>query len=148
MATSRATTLQNRSRLPSLPAPGSSDLDTRTKIRPSSDSVGPRAGSVIAKGWFDVLTADHCRALADAKQPDGSLLVLVFKETAAHPTPLDANDRAQLVAGLACVDEVVICDESEADALISKWQAGAAIDIEALVKRDVVKDVIASQRSE
>ena len=123
-------------------------MDTRTKIRPSSDGVEPRAGSVIAKGWFDVLTADHCRALADAKQPDGRLLVLIFKETSAHPTPLDANDRAQLVAGLACVDEVVICDESEADVLISNWQPRAAIDIEPLVKRDVVKDVIASQRSE
>ncbi len=123
-------------------------MDTRTKIRPSSDAVVAAAGSVIAKGWFDVLTADHCRALADAKQPDSTLLVLILNETAAHPTPLNANDRAQLVAGLACVDRVVICDDSEVDDLISQWRSAGAVDIEALVSRDVVRDVIASERSE
>ncbi len=123
-------------------------MDTRTKIRPSRDGVVPGARNVIAKGWFDVLTADHCRALAGARQPDCNLVVLIFNETAAHPTPLNANDRAQLVAGLACVDRVVICDDSEVDDLISQWQSAAAVDIEALVNRDVVRDVIASERSE
>lgn len=122
-------------------------MDTRTKIRPAAALV-PQPGAVVAKGWFDILTAEHCRALADAKTAAANLLVLVFRESADRLTALTAADRAQLVAGVGCVDEVVICDESEADALISKWRLTAAFDVEAFVNRDVIADVINGKRSE
>ncbi len=125
--------------------PGQPLLDTRTKIRPPA-AAAPRPGAVIAKGWFDILTAEHCRALADAKTAAADLVVMVLRESAYRATVFDAGDRAQLVAGLGCVDEVVICDESEAEALISNWRPAAAVDVEACVKRDVVADVIAGKR--
>ncbi len=121
-------------------------MDTRTKIRPP-DAVALRPGAVVAKGRFDVLTAEHCRTLAEAKAAAADLVVLVLRESAGRPTVLDANDRAQLAAGLGCVDAVVICDESEADALIAQWNPAASVDVEACVKRDVVADVIAGKRS-
>ena len=121
-------------------------MDTRTKIR-SPDAIAPRPDTVVVWGWFDILTAEHCRALEDAKTAAAGLVALVFRESAGRATVLDAGDRAQLVAGLGCVDEVVICDESEADALIAAWRPAAAVDVEAFVKRDVVADVIAGKRS-
>lgn len=121
-------------------------MDTRKKILPS-DGIVPRPGMAAAKGWFDVLTAEHCRALADAAAAADGLLVVVFRESADRSTVLSAADRAQLAAGLACVDEVVICDQSEADACIAAWRPAAVVDVEAFVKRDVVADVLAGKRS-
>ena len=129
-----------------LPTPGNLLLDTRTKIR-SPEAVVARPGMAAAKGWFDVLTADHCRALAAAAEKASKLLVLVVRESAERAAALPAADRAQLAAGLACVDEVVICDESEADDWIAEWRPSAVVDVEALVKRDVAADVLAGKRS-
>lgn len=120
-------------------------MDTRTKIvdRPNGRSQGKRLH--VVRGWFDVLTADQCRLLQEAKPADGSLLVLVYRDTASHPSPLTARDRAQMVAALGCVDEVLVCDESEATTLSSSLGPDTELDAGESTGRDVVRDVLERQ---
>lgn len=120
-------------------------MDTRRKIvdRPNGRSQGKRLH--VVRGWFDVLTADHCRMLQDAKPADGSLLVLVYRDLSSHPAPLTAPDRAQMVAALGCVDEVLVCDESEAPSLSSSLDPDTEVDAGECMGRDVVRDVLERQ---
>lgn len=122
-------------------------VDTRTKIIGPSELALPRGQVRAAKGWFDVLTAEHCDLLQQARRADGKLLVLVYRETATRPAPLPAYDRAQMVAALACVDIVCITDISEADAIVSEAGAEPAFDVDAEQSCDVVRHVVATQGS-
>lgn len=122
-------------------------MDTRTKII-EPGALAALGGQVrAAKGWFDVLTAEHCRLLQQARPMDRSLLVLVYRETADRPAPLPAYDRAQMVAALACVDLVCITDVSEADQIVSGLGGEPALDIDAKQSRDMVRYVITTQGS-
>lgn len=89
-----------------------------------------------------MLTAEHCERLAAAKPADGNLLVLVHRETEARPTPLRAYDRAQMVAALACVEQVLVCDEAEAAAIAAELGATCVVDVESDQRRNVVRDVL------
>lgn len=122
-------------------------VDTRKKIV-EPGTLASRGGQAdAAKGWFDVLTSEHCELLEQVRQADRKLLVLVYGETDDRPAPLPAYDRAQMVAALACVDFVCIADASEADAIVASVGAEPALDMDAKQSRDVVRDVIATQRS-
>ena len=117
-------------------------MDTRRKIvdRPSGRLQEKRLH--VVRGWFDVLTADRCRLLQSARPADGSLLVLVYRDAPGRASPLAAHDRAQMVAALGCVDEVCVCEESEAAHLSSSLGPDAEFDAEESMGRDVIRDVL------
>ena len=117
-------------------------LDTRSKILSQAAPL-PCTGQLhVARGWFDVLTADMCRALLEVRPADGALLVLVYRESDARPSPLSADDRAQMVAALDCVDYVFVCDVDDADTAARDLEASAEFDVELSTVRDVVRDVL------
>ena len=122
-------------------------VDTRTKIVEAGTLASCGGPVQAAKGWFDVLTSEHCELLEQARPADRKLMVLVYRETEDRPAPLPAYDRAQMVAALACVDLVCIADASEADAIVARVGAEPALDMDVTQSRDVVRHVIATQRS-
>jgi bifunctional ADP-heptose synthase (sugar kinase/adenylyltransferase) len=79
-------------------------VDTRTKI---IDREHVPAGAVWFAGHFDPLLAEHARLLRDVKV-SGRLLVVEIMNP-ARPL-LAQRARAELVAGLADVDYVVLCE--------------------------------------
>jgi hypothetical protein len=83
-------------------------LDTRTKIIDAAQAARiAKAGAMIISGHFDPMVASHAEQLTSLKQDGKSLLILIT----TPPDPiLPALARAQLVAGLACVD--FVCDAS------------------------------------
>ena len=116
-------------------------MDTRKKIV-SRRSLASLSGRVrVAKGWFDILTAEHCGLLADFKRVGDKLVVLVYRETSDRQAPLDSFGRAQMVAALACVDAVCQCDVADAEATASGLAAESVLDIDASLARDIVRDV-------
>jgi hypothetical protein len=114
------------------------NMDTRSKIIPASSLPEPPYTLVIAR--VAALTAEHCRALTAAKTPGRPLVVALAADSYGGPYPLDEGSRAQLVAALAVVDHVVICDQPETERLVAA--AGSAVDLEAQVGRDVIADVL------
>ena len=108
--------------------------------RPSGRPKGKQLH--LVRGWFHVLTADRCHLLQSAKPADGSLLVLVYVDSPRHASPLTAHDRAQMVAALGCVDEVCVCDESEATSLSASLGPDMEFDAEESLGRDVIRDVL------
>ena len=122
-------------------------VDTRTKIVEPDTLASCGRQLRAAKGWFDVLTSEHCDLLEQTRPADRKLLVLVYRETEDRPAPLPAYDRAQMVAALACVDFVCIADASEADAIVASVGAEPAFDVDVRQSRDIVRHVIATQHS-
>ena len=117
-------------------------MDTRTKIIPPESVPGKSPRLQFAEGWFDVLTAEHSQLLAAAKPPDSTLVVLVRRESDAHPTPMTVEGRSQMVAALDCVDWVCPCDASQARSVLKAAGAESAVDIDSLQTRDVIGDVL------
>lgn len=117
-------------------------MDTRSKILSQAAPL-PCTGQLhVARGWFDVLTAEICRVLLEVRPTNGSLLVLVYRESDARPTPLSADDRAQMVAAVDCVDYVYVCDVADGDSAVKGFRAYADFDVELSTERDVVRDVL------
>ncbi|MFM2125588.1 MAG: hypothetical protein RL328_2039 [Acidobacteriota bacterium] len=79
-------------------------MDTRTKIL-SNEDARKLAGATIVSGYFDPITMAHAERLKGLKQAGSPLLVLIATPANAI---LPAEARANLVAGLACVDAVTI----------------------------------------
>ena len=75
-------------------------LDTRQKILDGE--------VVLVTGHFDPLTAEHARRLESLRKPGHALVVVITSP--AHPI-LPARARAELVAGLAAVDRVLIAED-------------------------------------
>jgi bifunctional ADP-heptose synthase (sugar kinase/adenylyltransferase) len=125
-------------------------MDTRTKILPRDRAVptlfalsANGAATVAASGWFDVLQAAHCRRLAEAKpDPRAHLVVFVYDDAAQRRGLIEAWSRAQMVAALAVVDYVVICDEVEAASLAARCHLPPPLSIEEAMPRDIVADVL------
>lgn len=127
-------------------------MDTRVKIVDAGrvsdlllrNSNGTRW--VVARGWFDILRFAHCRHLAEAKTQGGKLAVFVRADSDTHPAMLDQSSRAQLVAALAVVDYVVICDGTQADLLAEAWKPDAILDIDESFRNDLVREVVRRHR--
>ena len=117
-------------------------MDTRSKILSRAEPTPRNRQLHVARGWFDVLTADICRALLEVRPANGSLAVLVYRESDARPAPLTADDRAQMVAALDCVDYVFVCDVADSDSALTDLGASAEFDVELSTERDVVRDVL------
>jgi len=80
----------------------------------------------LANGGFDLLHVGHVRYLQAAKALGGRLIVAVNSDASiralkgpGRPVVL-SNDRAEMVAALACVDAVVIFSEPNVRALINE----------------------------
>lgn len=130
-------------------------MDTRTKIIPknrAAEELTALAGNgrraVTAAGWFDVLQAAHGERLAAAKPGGGRLVVFVYDDGPRRRGLLDAFSRAQMVAALAVVDSVVICDEAEAASLASRAHLPPPLPIEDAMPRDIVADVLQKHQAE
>jgi len=116
-------------------------IDTRNKIV-TTEQIGE--ASVVAIGRFDVIRAEHCRILRDARSGAGPLVAAVLADAPGESSLFDQQSRAQLTAALADVDQVVICERAEAEQLAARC-GGTALDVEALLKRDLVADVLERQ---
>jgi len=81
---------------------------------------------VLANGCFDTLHVGHIRYLEGARREGDVLVVGVNKDDSVAPLKgpgrpiLDEHARALLVAGLRCVDYVVLFSESNVEALLEK----------------------------
>jgi rfaE bifunctional protein nucleotidyltransferase chain/domain len=105
---------------------------------------------VFTNGVFDLLHPGHVGYLREARALGDTLVVGVNSDRSARAnkgagrpiTP--ARERAEVLAALACVDEVVIFDEDTPHALIAALQPdvlvkGADWGEDAIVGRDIVE---------
>ena len=116
-------------------------MDTREKII-TADETAAGPDWAVAFGVFDVLTADHCRALSEAAASGRRVVALVAADEEGEDRLLDARSRAQLAAALGSVDRVVVCSAAERAALIERWRPALVVDVEAGVERDITADVL------
>jgi rfaE bifunctional protein nucleotidyltransferase chain/domain len=78
----------------------------------------------LANGLFDLLHVGHLRYLEEAAQQADHLVVAVNADAAARALKgpdrpiVPAAERAELIAGLACVDLVTVFDESTVEPLL------------------------------
>ena len=109
-------------------------------------------GSVVVttNGCFDVLHLGHLRYLQAARQLGDLLAVAVnsdssVRELKGENRPLvPERERAEMLAGLACVDYVVIFSELTPISLLSELKPnihvkGGDYKLEELIERDVVE---------
>lgn len=106
---------------------------------------------VFTNGVFDLLHPGHVRYLQAARALGDKLIVAINSDRSvralgkAPDRPINPeNDRAEVLRALACVDEVVIFDEPDPHAIISKIQPdilvkGADWAEDAIIGRDVVE---------
>jgi rfaE bifunctional protein nucleotidyltransferase chain/domain len=111
-----------------------------------------RAGRTVAfaNGCFDLLHAGHVRYLEAAAQ-EADLLVVALNDDAAvarlkgEGRPImPANDRAELVAALRCVDYVVVFPELTVGPLLQALHPdvhckGTDYSVESVPEREIVK---------
>jgi rfaE bifunctional protein nucleotidyltransferase chain/domain len=116
-------------------------------------SPKPQARGVIVftNGVFDILHPGHVRYLQAARAFGDKLIVGINSDRSARglgkapDRPINSEDeRAEVLRALACVDEVVVFDEPDPHAIISKIQPdilvkGADWGENAIVGRDVVE---------
>ena len=111
-----------------------------------------RAGKrvVFTNGVFDLLHPGHVRYLTAARAQGDALIVAVNSDRSVRANkgpdrPLTPQDeRAEILAGLECVDAVVIFDEETPDAIVKTIQPdvlvkGADWAENAIVGRDTVE---------
>ena len=107
---------------------------------------------MLANGNFDLLHVGHVRYLRGAKELGGRLVVAINSDEsvralkgAGRPiTP--AEERAEIVAALACVDAVVVFPELDVRALIREIRPdiqakGTDYTVESVPERDTVAEV-------
>ena len=93
-------------------------MDTRTKIL-SNDDARKLAGATLVSGYFDPITKQHAERLQGLKQAGSPLLVLIATPANAILPP---EARANLIAGLACVDAVTIIGGAYPEGLMPHTQ--------------------------
>ena len=83
---------------------------------------------VFTNGVFDLLHPGHVRYLQDARRQGDALIVGVnsdrsVREIKAPDRPINPEqERAEVLAGLACVDAVVVFDEDNPQQIIDRLQ--------------------------
>ncbi|MBN8732976.1 MAG: hypothetical protein J0L64_20735 [Acidobacteria bacterium] len=105
-------------------------MDTRRKILGWSDARAllEAAGAPLVTGYFDPLTADHARRLAELAETHGPLFVLVLDPPDAV---LPAGARAELVASLGCVKCIVLPPPEGVEAVLEAVGEGRLLREEA-----------------
>lgn len=114
------------------------------------DRLRHRGGTLVATGGcFDLLHTGHVRLLHQARQLGSALVVLLNSDdsvrTLKGPTRpvMPAEDRARVLAALACVDAVCIFDELSPEAVLERlrpdiWVKGGDYRAESLPEAEVV----------
>jgi len=106
------------------PAPIVRDLDELARRLDALKTAGKRI--VMTNGTFDLLHVGHLRSLADARSRGDVLLVAVNSDASVRGykgpnLPIQPEDeRAELLAGLRCVDFVTIFDDLTVDNVLLK----------------------------
>jgi rfaE bifunctional protein nucleotidyltransferase chain/domain len=102
-----------------------SKIVTRDELRERIIEHKKRGECVVfANGCFDTLHVGHVRYLEGARQEGDVLVVAVNADSSVFGLKgprrpiLPESARAELVAGLRCVDHVVIFDEPNVEALL------------------------------
>ena len=132
-------------------------IQTRRKVVTQAEGVALiehlRHGGqqiVLTNGVFDLLHPGHIRYLLDARRQGDALVVAVNSDRSvraikgpSRPITPD-HERAELLAGLACVDAVVIFDEPDPEQVIARFQPdvlvkGADWPLDAIVGRHTVE---------
>jgi rfaE bifunctional protein nucleotidyltransferase chain/domain len=78
----------------------------------------------LANGCFDLLHVGHVRYLQGARALGGKLIVAINSDASVHRLKgegrpaMPQDERAEIIAALACVDAVVVFDEPDVRALI------------------------------
>jgi rfaE bifunctional protein nucleotidyltransferase chain/domain len=98
---------------------------TREQVRPLAEGWRTSGETItLANGCFDVLHVGHVRYLQAAKALGGRLLVaincdaVVRKLKGGGRPRVPAEERAEVIAAMACVDAVVIFPEDDVRALV------------------------------
>ena len=122
--------------------------------KPQAPSPSPKIQTtklVLTNGVFDILHPGHIRYLQAARALGDRLIVAINSDRSvralgkAPNRPLNPElERAEVLRALACVDEVVIFDEPDPHAIISKIQPdilvkGADWAEDAIIGRDIVE---------
>lgn len=105
---------------------------------------------VFTNGVFDLLHPGHVRYLKDARRAGDALIVGVNSDRSVRAIkgpvrPINPEqERAEVLAGLACVDAVVIFDQDDPQQLISRLQPdvlvkGADWAADAIIGRETVE---------
>ena len=105
---------------------------------------------VFTNGVFDLLHPGHIRYLQDARREGDALVVAVNSDRSVRAIkgpmrPVNpAEERAEVLAALACVDAVVMFDENDPHHIISRLRPevlvkGADWAVETIIGRDVVE---------
>lgn len=105
---------------------------------------------VFTNGVFDLLHPGHVRYLADARRQGDALVVGVNSDRSVRAIKgrgrpiFPEQERAEVLAALACVDAVCIFDEETPHAIIARLQPdvlvkGADWAADEIVGRDVVE---------
>lgn len=91
------------------------------------DRLRRRGGTLVATGGcFDLLHTGHVRLLHQARQLGDALVVLLNSDASvrslkgARRPVMAADDRARVLAALACVDAVVIFDELSPETVLER----------------------------
>ena len=106
---------------------------TKLQRLESLGDLGRRLGEeekilVLANGAFDLLHVGHLRYLQGAAAAGDYLLVAVNSDASvrrakgANRPVVPEAERAELVAGLGCVDAVIIFDEDRPDVVIRAFR--------------------------
>lgn len=113
---------------------------------------GEGGGIVLANGCFDLLHVGHVRYLEAAKALGARLVVCVNGDAAVRELKGEGrprtpeNERAEIIAALACVDAVIIFQEKDVRALIRELRPavhakGTDYTADSVPERDVVREV-------
>ena len=105
---------------------------------------------VFTNGVFDLLHPGHVRYLADARRQGDALVVGINSDRSVRTIKgrgrpiFPEQERAEVLAALACVDAVCIFDEETPHAIIARLQPdvlvkGADWAADEIVGRDVVE---------
>ena len=106
---------------------------------------------ILTNGCFDVLHVGHVRYLHAAKELGGRVIVAVNSDASACALKgagrpiMPAEERAEILAGLADVDVVVVFDEPDVRTLIREIRPdihakGTDYTPETVPERDVVRE--------
>ena len=105
---------------------------------------------VFTNGVFDLLHPGHIRYLQDARREGDALIVAANSDRSVRAVkgpgrPINQEqERAEMLAALACVDAVVIFDEDDPHQIISRLRPdvlvkGADWALDAIIGRDIVE---------
>ena len=105
---------------------------------------------VFTNGVFDLLHPGHVRYLQDARREGDALVVGVNSDRSVRAIkgparPINPeHERAEVLAGLGCVDAVVIFDEEDPQQIINRLQPdvlvkGADWAADAIIGRETVE---------